>query len=108
MDKRKYITYKVKVLSCISDCGYKTYAFQDLDFKGFGGGKKYYTATLLPNWNIPNINIGDIGYIQIIIIKAGEEWYNKYEDKYVKFKYDGIYINKFIPHKTLDEDVLIL
>lgn len=97
--------YHVEVIEQFDDMGYIKYIFKDLDSKY----PVFYMATLLPNWNQKLIKIGDIGYVRISVKKAGvDEWYNKNEDRHIKYKYNGVYIDSFIHKRPQDTDEIII
>lgn len=71
--------------------GYVTYVFQDLT------DGTYRMATRMPNWKLPHISIGDVGYMKYMEAVAGRDcWYDHENDVYVHYKYDGSYILDWI------------
>ena len=66
------------------------YVFQTLDTK------EYIMCTRLPNWKVPEIDIGDEGFLQYQVVSAGEEYFSVAEQKNVKYNYSNIYFNNFI------------
>ena len=85
---------KVKLLA-IREGKYTMYVFQNLDSHG------YIMCTRLPNWKVPNINIGDIGFLNYQIVKAGECYFNPSTQTEVKYNYSNIYFINFIDEKEL-------
>ena len=80
---------KVKLLA-IRESKYTMYVFQNLDFEG------YIMCTRLPNWKVPDLNVGDIGFLEYQIIKAGEEYFNVATQQKQIYQYSNIYFNNFI------------
>jgi len=95
-------TLYVKVLAYQDEFGgYRTYVFRILDTQ------EYFMSTLLPNWDIPAININDIGYLSYIFVQAGEDtWFNRTTKKREPYQYDGVYIHKFIKEQTYKDIIL--
>ncbi len=69
---------------------YTNYVFQTIDTK------EYIMCTKLPNWKVPEISIGDNGFLQYQIVQAGEEYFNVGTQSMVKYNYSNIYFNNFI------------
>jgi len=82
-------TSEVELLA-IRDGNYTIYVFKDLD------KKEYIMCTKLPNWNTPNLNIGDIGFVKYQIVKAGDEYYDPIREITTIYKYSNIYFINFI------------
>ena len=93
----KLVAYKEEV------GGYIIYVFKKIDYKN-----EYEMCTRLPNWNTDTLKIGDIGYVSIKPIIAGEDtWYDHTLNKKILYKYDGNYFINFIKHmKTKDKLIL--
>ena len=68
---------------------YSNYVFKDMSKGGF------IMCTLLPNWQIPSINMGDRGFLQYKKVKAGEEYITPSGYK-IKYKYAAIYLVNFV------------
>lgn len=77
-------------LCALRESKYTVYVFQDVI------NEEYIMCTRLPNWNIPKINIGDIGFLQYQIVKSGDEYFNPSTGETDKFNYSNIYFNNFI------------
>jgi hypothetical protein len=80
---------EVKLLA-VREGLYTTYVFQTLDTK------EYVMCTRLPNWKVPEIAIGDEGFLQYQVVQAGEEYFNVETQTMVKYNYSNIYFNNFI------------
>lgn len=98
------ITYHAKILTYKENPGgYIVYAFEDIDNPG-----TYGLCTLLPNWELNVLKIGDTGYIKCREIRAGKDtWFNFEDNKFIPYKYDGIYIEDFVLDKK-DTNLIIL
>lgn len=80
---------EVKLLA-VREGNYTTYVFQTLDTK------EYIMCTKLPNWKVPEIQIGDEGFLQYQVVQAGEEYFSIAEQKNIRYNYSNIYFNNFI------------
>lgn len=80
---------EVKLIALKEDI-YSIYVFQDLNTKEF------IMCTRLPNWQIPEIFIGNEGFLKYQYVKAGEEYYDPQEQKYRKYLYTNVYLINFI------------
>lgn len=80
-------------LIAIREGTYTMYVFKRME------DMQYIMCTKLPNWQTSNISIGDIGFLQYQIVKAGETYYNPNTDTSEKYLYSNIYFINFI-HKS--------
>ena len=108
--QRKYFNYlgnnsefviKAQLLAYRSG-NYTTYVFQNLD-EG-----EYIMCTKLPNWDTPNIDIDEIGYLKYRIVRAGEKYYNSEINMIDKYKYDAIYFDNFVKDSNIKNKEIIL
>jgi len=79
----------VKLLATRDDT-YSNYAFQDLETGLF------IMCTRLPNWKIPDIRIGDSGFLEYQTVKAGDEYYNPVLEQTIRYQYSNVYLINFI------------
>ena len=56
---------------------------------------EYIMCTRLPNWQVPNINIKDIGFLQYQIVKAGDKYITP-NGETIYYKYSNVYFINFI------------
>jgi hypothetical protein len=69
--------------------GYITYVFENLDFKNYE--LKYFMCERFPNWDHPDLQEGDVGYVNLRYAEAGvSKWYdgeklNVYKNTYMVF-----------------------
>ena len=91
------MTVNAVLLAKRSDsCGYVTYVFQNVDFTNTFD--KYIMCVRFPNWDHPNIEIGELGFLEYRSVKAGEDkWYDAYTNTYVPYRYTDNHFIKFIP-----------
>lgn len=74
--------------------GYITYVFECLD-KDIIKETKYLMCVRFPNWDHRKIEIGEIGFLNIIEIRAGiTEWFDG--NKMIPYRYNTIQFLKFI------------
>lgn len=76
-------------LITVRDGNYTLYVFQCLKTL------EYIMCTRLPNWQVPDINIGDKGFLQYQIVKAGEHYITP-DGENVLYKYSNIYFINFV------------
>ena len=85
---------KAKLLA-IREGTYTNYVFQSEE------DGSYIMCTRLPNWKVPDLNVGDIGFLEYQIIKAGEEYFNIATQQKQIYQYSNIYFNNFILENTI-------
>lgn len=69
---------------------YTQYVFQNLD------NKTYIMCTRLPNWQVPEIQVGDIGFLEYQEVKAGEQYFDPVQQQLVHYNYSNVYFINFI------------
>lgn len=78
----------------IDTLGYVTYVFECLD-KEVRKETKYMMCTRFKNWDHRCIDIGEIGYLNFIEIKAGiDKWFDGKE--LIPYNYNNVQFIKFI------------
>jgi hypothetical protein len=70
---------------------YSMYVFKDLDVQD-----NYIMCTRLPNWQVPEIQIGDAGFLEYQYVEAGQEYYDLATEKMAKYLYTNVYFINFI------------
>lgn len=83
---------------------YTIYVFKKMNVEE----EEYIMCTKLPNWQTPDINIGDIGYLQYQEVKAGETFYNLESQDTGIYKYSNIYFNNFIKQSDINQNTIVL
>lgn len=82
---------------------YTVYVFRNLETN------ELIMCTKLPNWNIQEVNINDIGFLDYRQVKAGEEYYNIDTEKFTPYLYSNVYLNNFIlKNEILNNKEIIL
>jgi len=83
-------TIKLVKLLAIREGLYTVYVFKNLE------NDEYIMCTRLPNWQVPNIEIEDEGFLEYVTVKAGEEYFDPSTETFIKYKYSNIYFINFI------------
>lgn len=81
---------------------YTMYVFKLLEENSF------LMCTKLPNWQTPEIDIGDEGYLHYEIIKAGDKYFNPATNNYETYRYDNLYFINFIKKSVVTNNNIIL
>jgi hypothetical protein len=79
----------VKLLA-IRDGTYTMYVFQNLDTMA------YIMCTRLPNWQVPEIQIGDSGFLEYQFVEAGQEYFDATQEKMIRYLYTNVYFINFV------------
>lgn len=99
------------VLTClvakeVDTLGYVTYVFECLD-NNVIEGSKYIMCTRYPNWNHRKIDIGEVGYLNFVEIRAGiDKWFDGKD--MVPYNYNGIQFIKFVRKSEPQEHEYIM
>ena len=94
-----YVKLKAKYIDI---GGYITYVFENLNYKSYD--QQYVMCVQFPNWNQSEINIDDVGYVNVRYVKEGvSQWYDG--EKMNVYKYTNVVFLKFIkePEKVNKE-----
>lgn len=90
-------------LVAIREGHYSVYVFFNLI------NSEYIMCTRLPNWQVPSISIGDIGFLQYQTVTAGEEYFNVETQQTTKYLYSNVYfINFILKNESLQNNEIIL
>lgn len=76
-------------LVAVREGNYTMYAFRDMD------SPIYIMCTKPPNWQVPEINVGDKGFLSYQSVKAGDEYVTPDGERMV-YKYSSIYFLNFV------------
>lgn len=83
--------------------GYITYIFKNLDCQD----SDYISCVRFPNWDCPELRIGDKGFLKFRAVIAGDSrWYDYRDNKYVPYKYSGIHFLDFVYEKPKEDIVM--
>lgn len=86
--------------------GYTVYVFENFNYSTIFN--QYIMCTRFPNWECPILNIGDIGYVKYREVLGGvDEWYDRFTDTKIKYKYTGIHFLNFVFDEEKQKDLLI-
>jgi len=69
----------------------------------------FVMCTVLPNWQLPIINVGDKGFLQYQMVKAGDEYVTP-DGNRVLYKYTNTYLINFvnkIKSVTKNEEIIL-
>lgn len=96
------------VASSTDPFGYIKYAFKLLDDNDIEVWKyKHITCTRYPNWKCRELKIGDIGFVEINIVKAGvDTWYDGVNQ--IPYKNDAKQFINFMEEGETDEEAYVL
>ena len=85
--------------------GYITYVFENLNYKSYD--QQYIMCVQFPNWNQSEINIGDVGYVNVRYVKEGvSQWYDG--EKMQVYRYTNVVFLKFVKEpEKVDKEFLI-
>ena len=100
------ITLYVKLNAKYIDIGgYITYVFENLNYKTYD--TQYVMCVQFPNWNQSEIEIGDIGYVNVRYVEEGiSKWYDG--EKMNVYKYTNVVFLKFVKEsEQINKDFLV-
>lgn len=100
------ITLYVKLNAKAIDIGgYITYVFENLNYKAYD--TQYIMCVQFPNWNQSEIEIGDIGYVNVRYVEEGiSKWYDG--EKMNVYKYTNVVFLKFVKEpEQINKDFLV-
>ena len=82
---------------------YTLYVFKD------NINNTFIMCTRLPNWQIPDVTIGDEGFLQYQTVKAGEEYFDVTTGEKNTFKYTNVYFVNFVKKsEDINKETIIL
>ena len=81
------------------------YVFENLNYKTYD--TQYVMCVQFPNWNQSEIEIGDIGYVNVRYVEEGiSKWYDG--EKMNVYKYTNIVFLKFVKEpEQINKDFLV-
>lgn len=83
------------ILMAVREGNYTMYVFKSMVTN------KFIMCTRMPNWQVPSINIHDVGFLQYKIVKSGDEYFNPTLGTTVKYLYSNVYFMNFIIKSTI-------
>lgn len=90
-------TYHGEIVAKLEE-QYKLYVIKNLDEQD-NSLLRYVTVTVLPNWNICNLDIGKKGYFECDYTVAGETYYHRASGNMEQYNYSACYLINFIEEK---------
>lgn len=104
METGKKTTTKIarSKLLAVRDEVYSIYVFKNLDTN------TYVMCTKLPNWQTPNVSIGDEGFLSYQDVVAGEEYYNPLTQTSHVYNYSNVYFMNFVQETEIKNSNIIL
>lgn len=91
------VTVRVKLITANDDF-YTTYVFQNLDEKE-NSWMRYISATKPPNWTGQLPEIGDVGFVELEYVNAGDNYYQRNTGNKETYKYTQCYFISFTKQK---------
>ena len=76
-------------LLAIREAVYTIYVFKEIN------SETYIMCTRLPNWQVPEINIGDKGFLHYQSVEAGDEYITP-NGETVYYRYSNVYFINFV------------
>jgi len=90
-------------LKAVRESTYTMYVFKNLETS------EYIMCTRLPNWQTPDLVIGDVGFLNYQIVQAGEEYFNPDTEQLIKYLYSNIYFINFVnKSEIVDNNSIII
>ena len=83
------------VVVAVGEGQYSMYVFKNLDEED-NSLLRYFTVTLLPNWECKKLQLGDIGYTECEYVNAGEEYFKSNTGTKDTYNYTACYLLHFI------------
>ena len=83
------VTREVKLVAKRSGT-YTNYVFKDQQ------SNEYIFCTRLPNWQVPEIEIEDIGYLHYQIVDAGDNYIVPDTGEIISYRYNNSYLINFV------------
>lgn len=78
---------------------YTVYVFKNLD------NSEYITVTKCPNWEDPEIDVGQEGFLTFKFVKAFQDtWVNKMTGEIISYQYSANYYLSFLPSSHVIKD----
>ena len=96
------VTNRAKLVAYKEQDNYIVYVFENLEIP------EYFMCTRFPNWECPNINIGEIGYVNFRIIIGGVDvWYDTKTNTPHIYNYSGNHFINFVKEKQKVDKIII-
>lgn len=86
------------ILLAVREGNYTMFVFQDVN------SKQYIMCTRLPNWQTPEVKVGDHGFLEYQEVKAGEDYYNPATQTTEHYSYSNIYFMNFVQKTNISNN----
>jgi len=80
---------EVQLVAC-RESNYTMYVFKKIN------SSEFIMCTRLPNWQVPDIKMLDVGFLQYHIVKAGDVYFDPKLETTTKYNYSNVYFINFI------------
>lgn len=87
-------TKEVELLASRDSGSYTVYVFRDIITQ------EYIMCTRLPRWQVPEITVGETGFLQYRSVEAGETTISPLGE-IICYKYTNSYFINFVPRSTI-------
>ena len=78
------------------------YVFKNLE------NNSYIMCTRLPSWQVPNVEIGDEGFVKYQSVNAGEKYYDPDTQESGTYKYSNVYFLNFVKKSDITNNNIII
>lgn len=77
---------------------YSVYVFENLDADPTDWSSKYIMCTKCPNWESPEIEDFEEGYLEFLFVNSGtDKWYSHELGEWFYYRYSANYFQSFVP-----------
>jgi len=95
------VTMPAKLVATRSD-RYTSYVFKNTDTG------EYIICTRLPNWQTPEVFLGDDGFLQLESVHAGDKYFSLSTLREEVYLYTNIYFKNFVKKADIENSEIIL
>ena len=85
-------------LEAIRSGAYTIYVFKNLETGNI------IMCTKPPNWDTPNVAVGEEGYVKYESVAAGQSYYDPTTDTNIKYKYTNVYFINFVKKSEITKE----
>lgn len=89
-------------LIAVRQGNYTNYVFKNLE------NNTYVMCTKLPNWQTPDVQIGDTGFLKYEEVVAGEKYFNPATQTHQVYNYSNVYFENFVKESDIVNTNIIL
>ena len=70
--------------------------------------EEYIMCTRMPNWQVPDLTLGDEGFLKYKTVSAGESYYEPSTGTTLYYLYSNIYFLNFVKKQEITNSNIIL